>query len=262
MNVKLRAGLLVAGVLVSGLARAQEADGPSIEHQRVTQAQRGQPLTFTATIHSGHGVFQPLLYFRPAGTESWSKVPLLPSGGAAYAATLPAANVAADFEYYLETYDNDGNGPARAGSPKAPFLVAVADAPSHAHAELGSTAEQPPASRGKTVGGIACFAGGLTGLGVGIYAWAEWNQETNYRNAAIGLQAQNVYQSPIQNFLVLGAVSTGLGAVATGVGIWLLYSGLSSGSGQGSSPSAAAASPSVSIVPVPGGALAGYAGHF
>jgi len=46
------------------------------------------------------------------------------------------------------------------------------------------------------------------------------------------------------------------------VGIWLLYSGLSSGSGQGSSPSAAAASPSVSIVPVPGGALAGYAGHF
>ncbi|MHB1845559.1 MAG: hypothetical protein ACYCWW_12080, partial [Deltaproteobacteria bacterium] len=118
---------LAMGLSLPALAQ-DAAPGPSIEHAPVVRAQAGQPLTLTATIRSGNGVFQPTVDFRRVGETTWSKVPLLPSGGDLYAATIPSASLGSDVEYYLEAYDNDGNGPARAGSPDAPFHVAVGGA--------------------------------------------------------------------------------------------------------------------------------------
>ncbi len=46
-----------------------------------------------------------------------------------YSATLPGNTVDANLEYYVEAYDNDGNGPGRAGTPETPFLIAVTPAP-------------------------------------------------------------------------------------------------------------------------------------
>src|SRR5260370_23093511 len=43
-----------------------------------------------------------------------------------YAVEIPAALVSADaLEYYIEAWDNAGNGPARAGSPESPLPVKV-----------------------------------------------------------------------------------------------------------------------------------------
>jgi hypothetical protein len=286
MTMKSRVGLLAVALvfgLASGLAMAQEA-GPTIEHTPVTQAQAGQPLTLTATIHSGNGVFQPVVNFRSEGGATWSKVPLLPSSGGAYSATLPGANLTGNIEYYVEAYDNDGNGPARAGSPETPYRVVVASTSSegkarHVTAQTATGGTPPPGElaaekksggMGKTVGGIVGLAVGAAGLGVGIYGWVERNQEVSYSNAA-DPSARFAYQAPITNFLVLGIVGTSVGVAAAGVGAWLLWSGLSSGSGPSSEPGSPAspASPAsktegggFSLAPVPGGAVAGYSGRF
>ena len=203
----------------------------------------------------------------------------LPSGGGAYSATLPGATLTGNIEYYLETYDNDGNGPARAGSPEAPYHVAVASPPiegaarhvtakspggTSAPTQGGAPAEKKPGAMGKTIGGIVGLAVGAAGLGVGIYGWVERNQEVNYSNAA-SPSARFTYQAPITNFTVLGIVGTSVGVAAAGVGAWLLWSGLSTASSAPSSPGTPAkdeGAGGVSLVPVPGGAVASYAGRF
>jgi hypothetical protein len=283
MTTKSMVRALAMVALVSGLAMGQAiaqegAAAPTIEHNPVTQAPPGQPLTLTATIHSGNGVFQPVVEFRHEGETSWTKVPLLPSGGAVYSATLPGANLTGNFDYYLETYDNDGNGPARAGSPEAPYHVVVASPPGQGgtrqvtaqpagssgaptKAEKGEATEKKSGSMGKTIGGIVGLAVGAAGLGVGIYGWIERQQEINFSNAASPAE-RFTYQSPIANFTVIGIVGTSVGVVAAGVGAWLLWSGLSSSPSSPTAPAKDEGPGGFSLVPVPGGAMAGYAGRF
>ncbi|MHB8420370.1 MAG: hypothetical protein ACYDCL_20045 [Myxococcales bacterium] len=152
----------------AGLARAQSA-GPTIDHTPVTQATAGQPLTIAATIHSSSGVFQPVVLFRHPGEATWRKQELLAGTNGSYAMTLPGNAVDRDLEYYLEAYDDDGNGPGRAGSPDSPFHVAVVagvaqPAPEAAVTALVETPSpggwMPPAGwTGVGVGGAAIVVG-------------------------------------------------------------------------------------------------------
>ncbi|HUB08597.1 MAG TPA: hypothetical protein VMB50_16445 [Myxococcales bacterium] len=262
--------LWMALALPAAGALGQEGTAmPVVEHNPVTRAAPGQPLTLTATIHSSNGVFQPVVDFRHVGETSWTKVPLLPSGNDVYTATLPGATISSDVEYYLEAYDNDGNGPARAGSPDNPLHVTVAAAVRQVTAQAAATpsAPKPAATAEKSGGGIsgqmiggAVSAGvGLVGLGIGIYGWAEWNTEVTNNNKA-SPSARASYQSAITQFLVVGVAGTAVGVVGLGIGAWLFFTGHSSSSA--STPDTSKDSGTFSLAPVPGGAMAAYAGRF
>ncbi len=273
MTKKLWAGLVI-GVLVSGAAMAQEGApaGPTIQHAPVSQAQPGQPLTLTATIHSGNGVFQPTVYFRHAGEQNWTKVPLIPSGGDIFTATLPGATLSSNVEYYLETYDNDGNGPARAGSPDAPFQVAVAMAAPSRPAQAVASApaaprsattatvnKQSPALSGKKLGAIVSAGVGVVGLAVGVVGWVQRAQSVA-NQAAASASVEGKYIGEIQNETILGVVGTVIGVAGIGVGAYLWFSSPASPSSPSGAPSDEGAG--LSISPVPGGAMAAFAGRF
>ncbi|MHB8420918.1 MAG: hypothetical protein ACYDCL_22845 [Myxococcales bacterium] len=186
-----------------------------------------------ATIRSADGVFQPVVGFRHAGEAKWLKQELIGSGDA-YSATLPGATVTSDLEYYLEAYDNDGNGPGRAGGPDAPFHVTVTAAPQAASpaasvaapppkpAPAAATAEAKPQTSGAwlPIVGWAAGGAGLVALGIGVAFSVVSSGDTAQANAdSSGFKAQQDQaaaasaSSTAIPFYVGGAVLVATGAV-------------------------------------------------
>ncbi|MBS2025221.1 MAG: hypothetical protein JST92_22705, partial [Deltaproteobacteria bacterium] len=100
-------------------------DPPSISHTAITKALKGRPLTVTAKIIDPAGVFQPALFLRKRGTGDYIPIRMNASKTVAgeYWVEIDAKLISVDLEYYIECYDNAGNGPARAGSPEQPFFI-------------------------------------------------------------------------------------------------------------------------------------------
>jgi hypothetical protein len=122
-------GAALAMWLVASTAWAS-GPAPTVEHQPLTSVPSGKPVEFRVRLlsNSAKPIFNPTLYFRvPTVGPSYSRVDLKPIAGVSdlYAATLPADLVTGDFDYYVEAYDEDGNGPARVGSDTAPVHVTV-----------------------------------------------------------------------------------------------------------------------------------------
>ena len=127
-----------APVLVSPALPALEAstgpednDPPVLTHTPVTAAKKGKGLTVTAHAADPSGVFGPVLYLRKQGLPATDFIPLRMTPARSgvpgdYALEIPAALVGVDaLEYYLEVWDNAGNGPVRAGSAESPFAIKV-----------------------------------------------------------------------------------------------------------------------------------------
>jgi hypothetical protein len=114
-------------------AAPEDNDPPSISHTAVTKTLRGKPVAIAAHITDPSGVFQPVIYLRRKGMGSGDYIPIKMSASRStqgdYSVEVPAALVTADLEYYVEAYDNAGNGPARAGSPESPNPLKVEDEP-------------------------------------------------------------------------------------------------------------------------------------
>jgi hypothetical protein len=106
-------------------------DLPTLSHTPVTTARKGKPLTVTARASDPSGVFGPVLYLRKKGMPAADYIPMrmAPSKtGAAgeYSIEIPALLISADaLEYYIEVWDNAGNGPVRAGAPDSPLPIKV-----------------------------------------------------------------------------------------------------------------------------------------
>jgi hypothetical protein len=104
---------------------------PVLSHKPVTAATKGKALTITAYAADPCGIFGPVLYLRKKGLPSSDYIPMrmTPSKTGApgeYAVEIPAALVGVDtLEYYIEVWDNAGNGPARAGSAESPLPIKV-----------------------------------------------------------------------------------------------------------------------------------------
>jgi hypothetical protein len=104
---------------------------PVLSHKPVTAATKGKALTITAYAADPCGVYGPVLYLRKKGLPSSDYIPMrmTPSKtGAAgeYAVEIPAALAGVDtLEYYIEVWDNAGNGPVRAGSAESPLQIKV-----------------------------------------------------------------------------------------------------------------------------------------
>lgn len=257
---------LVSSVILARVALGQEAPAaaapaalPILVHTQVTTAPPRQPLTLTATIHSTNGIFQPVLEFRRVGDAQWTRVPLIGSGGDLFAATVPGANLTSDIEYYLEVYDNDGNGPVRAGSPEAPFHVSLAARPtvvvvSPAAQPTDSLRKEGLAPNGRLIGGLISVGVGVVGAGVGAWGFVSRGASVANSNQASPATRQ-IYQPEISEFTTIGVVGLAVGVVAIGIGAYLI----ASSSGQ-PAPARDESAPvtGLSVSPLPGGAMVGW----
>ena len=106
-------------------------DPPTIAHTAIAKAMKNKPLVFTARMQDPSGIFQPVLYLRKRGTGDYIPIKMIGSKVTQgdYAVEADAKLISVDLEYYIECYDNAGNGPARAGSPDNPFTIKLESPP-------------------------------------------------------------------------------------------------------------------------------------
>lgn len=100
-------------------APAADTAPPLVTHTPVERVRDGEPVEISAHIVDPSGVFAPTLYHRAPGTQPYTSLPLTGTGGT-YAARVAAPK---GLEYWLEAYDELGNGPTRRGTPEAPYVV-------------------------------------------------------------------------------------------------------------------------------------------
>lgn len=132
--------VVLAAVVFASEARADE-DAPRITHVPVERVVRGESLAISATITDESEIFAPTLYFRSPGEEGYESV-ILQRNGDVYTAQIP---VDGDVQYWLEAYDEYGNGPTRDGTPGSPRLVVLVDGEASAPQAEVATATAPAA---------------------------------------------------------------------------------------------------------------------
>jgi hypothetical protein len=146
-NVSKRVLVFAALTMGATFAVAQDLT-PRIDHKPATRAARGEPVEIRARIVSvsGKAVYQPTVFLRVAGITGFSRVTMtpIPQMKDLFIAEIPASLAAGDFDYYIEAFDEDGNGPARAGTPEKPIHVAVG---------AGATQRPPPPPFEEATGG-------------------------------------------------------------------------------------------------------------
>jgi hypothetical protein len=156
---------------------------PAIRHSKVERAPLGQAIVIRAEIIDESDIFAPSVQFRPKGTKEYDSIEMR-DNGAEYEAKIPAEQVNADIEYYIEAFDSAGNGPTRVGSPEDPIRVHVFDpskpgeraraakpVPKDEESEALTAEAPPPADGGGLTSkwwfwtiAVAVVAGGATGI--------------------------------------------------------------------------------------------------
>jgi hypothetical protein len=173
-------GALALALWCAPRAAASQELPPHLDHQALTRAIHGEPVVLRAVITSpiGRTIAEASAFVRLAGVTRFSRVPMRADATVPglFFAKLPEGLVTGDFDYYLEAFDADGNGPARAGSPEAPLRVSVtAPAPKVETAAqqvrtilVTPTAPSPePRSHGLT-GALAFVGGASAGVGLAL----------------------------------------------------------------------------------------------
>lgn len=175
--------------VVGTSAKSAEVDlAPRLDHKPLKSARLGASVAIQANIVSlsGKAIYQPTVFVRPADLTSFVKVDMKsdPRIQGLFSAEIPATLITGDFDYYVEAFDEDGNGPSRVGSPDAPLHVSVSgprsDVPVRTTAPPPRPAPQPVAatvtqqrpperSKAPTIllsvfGGVGAAVAGISGL--------------------------------------------------------------------------------------------------
>lgn len=120
--------IAVVAAMLAGTALAKDRKPPKLRHDPISKAQKGQAIEVQVSITDRSGVFDPTLYYRTTGSTDYLRATLVKSTEK-YVATIPAAAANGDVEYFVEAYDELGNGPARVGSPDKPLVIKLKNAP-------------------------------------------------------------------------------------------------------------------------------------
>jgi len=91
------------------LTAADAASRPTIEHEPVPVAVQGQSLGILARVKPGAARIKSVtLHYAPSRDGSPIKLPMTPSGGGLYAATIPADHLSSTptLSYYIEAFDD------------------------------------------------------------------------------------------------------------------------------------------------------------
>jgi hypothetical protein len=99
---------------------------PVITHARISKATIGLPIIIRAKIEDESEIFAPAVYLRAQGKPDFESFPMKKSGDG-FEAVIPAELTKSSVEYFIEAFDDQGNGPSREGSPEDPIKVAVFD---------------------------------------------------------------------------------------------------------------------------------------
>ncbi len=107
---------------------ARDITAPRVLHEVVRTAALGANLDFVVRFEDQSQIFEPKLYFRRVGEEQYNAIDLIARRDGTWLATIPAALVTRDLEYFLEAFDVFGNGPAWHGTQDHPHFVKVVQA--------------------------------------------------------------------------------------------------------------------------------------
>src|SRR5919204_5214274 len=122
----MRASATAAAVILlcGASARADDTSPPVISHSPISRGERGKPTTLTARITDESKIF-PQVFFRFGSSGNYEKpldMKAVRGQKGQWTATLPPPP-GNTIEYYIEAYDEFGNGPARAGDADKPFRI-------------------------------------------------------------------------------------------------------------------------------------------
>lgn len=117
---------VAALAIAAAPARAADTEAPVITHVPVAEAPEGQAISVRARIEDASEIFAPSVYVRPKGAEDYDNIAMRKVLDA-YEAVIPAEQVDGDLEYFIEAFDELGNGPAREGTPEAPLPISIYD---------------------------------------------------------------------------------------------------------------------------------------
>jgi hypothetical protein len=153
-------------LLCGAAARADDTSPPVISHSPISRGEKGKQTPVFARITDESKIF-PQIFFRFGPGSAYEKpIDMKPVRGQRnqWGGNLPPppGNV---IEYYLEAYDEFGNGPARAGDPDRPFRIDFGPV---------QTAQEPtlplpvpaPAPGGRSRGRVWTWLVGGLGLGL------------------------------------------------------------------------------------------------
>lgn len=152
-------------------AKPADSAAPVITHIRVQRAQSGQPIVIRARIEDESEIFAPSVSVRPEGRKDYDSIPMK-RGDDGWEAVIPAEQVTGNVEYFIEAFDEQGNGPTREGTPERPILVTVGSGAvppdPKDRKELIEQPPPPPPPGGADEGGIASKWWFWTILGVAV----------------------------------------------------------------------------------------------
>ncbi len=278
-----------AVLLLAFAARAADTAAPVVAHTPVKSITAGARFVQVFARITDESKFYPQVFYRYAPGDYAKPVDMKPVKGQKdqFGGNVPVQGPYV--EYYLEAYDEFGNGPGRAGDPDHPFRVdtggEVAQAePAPARAQPAPlrlapkptpVAQAPSGGRTWTwiVGGV-----GLGSLAGGLLAGAAVKTADNAYNARLHDTPNNpvTLQSQYDANQSLGTKATiltiaGAGLLATSVALFFLEGPSSDASGnnnsarptpKGKSKDEGGSGLQGSLVPLSGGAALALQGTF
>lgn len=116
---------LFASASMARPAQASDFEAPVIRHTPVASATKGETVSVSARMEDASEIFAPTLYYRFAGDSDYDAL-AMPMRGDSYVARVEASRTS-DIEYWIEAYDEYGNGPTRDGGPGRPHRIKVTE---------------------------------------------------------------------------------------------------------------------------------------
>ena len=144
--------VILAAVVVVTATRARAAEDtspPSIVHEPCEQYKKGAPFEVRARFLDDSPIFEPKVIYRSGGSV-WKNARFEREPGRDdFRAVIRAADLKGALEYFLEAFDENGNGPARYGSPEAPVKVTPAVEPAECQQiiDVARPVSQPASAR-------------------------------------------------------------------------------------------------------------------
>jgi hypothetical protein len=115
---------LLVAVAVARPALAADTSMPQIVHEPCSEFERGKAFSIMARFEDESSLFEPKVIYRAKAGARWKSVALEKvSGSETFQATISVADLRGSLDYFIEVFDEYGNGPARMGDPETPIRL-------------------------------------------------------------------------------------------------------------------------------------------
>ena len=121
--------LLVLGYCAPGFA-AIDTEAPRIVHEPCEEYQTGTPFEIWARFYDDSPIFDPKVHYRVVlnlkrrNKVQWLSIPFIKDGPSqSFVAKLKLGKRKGRLEYFIEVFDENGNGPGLFGTANAPIVV-------------------------------------------------------------------------------------------------------------------------------------------